>query len=342
MSLEFRHIGHAYGKLRALDSINLTAVKGEITCLLGESGCGKTTLLQLAAGLQSVQQGEIFLNGETLANSSHNPAPENRPVGLVFQEGALFPHMSIAQNIGFGLNGDAEPALVIEKWLGRIGLDGLQHRYPHMLSGGQQQRVALARAMAPEPEVLLMDEPFANIDVVLRRSLRNETRHILKERAATTILVTHDPQEAMEIGDRIAVMDKGHIVQMGSADDLFDNPVTLSVGLMFGDSQAVGAHKTDHGIKTAFGIWPVSCLTNGWPDGSNIKLLVRPAALKVTANPTGMPIIDMRRAGKARRLTIASETEELITVDISTSESLHIGEKVSIEPDRHSLMAFTK
>lgn len=342
MSLEFRHIGHTYGKLRALDDINLTAAKGDITCLLGQSGCGKTTLLQLAAGLQSVQAGEILLNGQILAKADYNPVPEKRPVGLVFQEGALFPHMNIAQNIGFGLSGGSDPAAIVAQWLDRIGLTGLQRRYPHMLSGGQQQRVALARAMAPEPDVLLMDEPFANIDIVLRRNLRNETRRILKERQTTAILVTHDPQEAMEIGDQIAVMDDGHIVQTGSTDDLFYNPVSLTVGLMFGDAQSVSARRINLGIETAFGVWPHSCLANDWPNGSDAQLLVRPTTMAIEASHEGLLVKDLRRVGMERHLTIVSKDGDTLAINIPTSQSFDIGAAVNAQPLSRSILAFAK
>ena len=179
MSLEFRHIAHAYtgrtGRVEALCDIAFTAPSGKITCLLGSSGSGKSTLLNLAAGLLPVQAGSIRVGGQEIASARVNPPPEARPIGLVFQDGALFPHMTIANNIAFGLSSSGEAGL-IEKWLARVGLAGLGPRFPHELSGGQQQRAALARAMAPEPQVLLMDEPFASVDIVLRRRLLRDFR----------------------------------------------------------------------------------------------------------------------------------------------------------------------
>lgn len=232
MSLEFRHIAHAYGDVTALRDVSFTAPTGEITCLLGSSGCGKSTLLNLAAGLLDVQHGSVLVGGDVLAQAGDNPPPEARPVGLVFQDGALFPHMTIAGNIGFGLprgnRGD------VDGWLERVGLSGLGARYPHELSGGQQQRAALARAMAPGPKVLLMDEPFASVDIVLRRRLRRDCRVLLREQGTTTVMVTHDPEEALDVGDRIAVMEEGRIVQFGTPDDLHERPATASVGAIFG------------------------------------------------------------------------------------------------------------
>ena len=191
----------------------------------------------LAAGLLTVQQGSIALDGETLADERRSPPPEARPVGLVFQDGALFPHMTIAANVAFGLpksrRGEAE------SWLAKVGLDGMGGRYPHELSGGQQQRAALARAMAPGPRVLLMDEPFASVDIVLRRKLRRDCRILLREAGATVVLVTHDPAEALDIADRIAVMEAGRIVQFGTPHDLHHAPQTAAVGAIFSGAQVI-------------------------------------------------------------------------------------------------------
>jgi len=237
VSLEFRHIAYAYGhgasETRALEDISLTAQAGEITCLLGASGCGKSTLLNLAAGLLKVQSGSIHLGGELLADSHTNPPPEDRPVGLVFQDGALFPHMTIAKNIGFGLPKSEQSA--VEGWLELVGLPGLGGRYPHELSGGQQQRAALARAMAPGPQALLMDEPFASVDIVRRRKLRRECRELLRKRGATVLLVTHDPEEALDIADKIAVMDAGMILQFGTPEELRTAPASDDVAAFFDD-----------------------------------------------------------------------------------------------------------
>ena len=238
MSLEFRHIAYAYGhgasETRALEDISLIARDGEITCLLGASGCGKSTLLNLAAGMLRVQSGSVHLGGELLADGTTNPAPEDRPVGLVFQDGALFPHMTIAKNVGFGLPKSDQDA--VEGWLDLVGLPGLGGRYPHELSGGQQQRAALARAMAPRPQALLMDEPFASVDIVRRRKLRRECRDLLRERGATVLLVTHDPEEAIDIADQIAVMDAGRILQIGTPQELRDAPASDAVAAFFDES----------------------------------------------------------------------------------------------------------
>ena len=232
MGLEFQDIHHRYGSVDALSGISLSVEQGEILCLLGQSGCGKSTLLNLTAGNLALQRGKIRLDGEVLVSPNHNPPPEQRPVGLVFQEGALFPHLTVAQNIGFGVTDKQRRGAVVDELLEQIGLDGFGDRFPHSLSGGQQQRVAVARALAPEPAILLMDEPFASIDIMLRRRLREEIRQILKARHCISILVTHDPEEAIETADQIAVMESGVISQLGTAEDLYNEPTSLLVGLM--------------------------------------------------------------------------------------------------------------
>ena len=206
MSLSFNHISHTYQDTQVLNDLSLTAQPGQITCLLGPSGGGKSTLLRLAAGLGTIQTGQIELNGELLASSSLHPPPEKRPIGLMFQDNALFPHMRVSQNIAFGLAGIAkqEQAARVQALLEMAGMPSFAKRYPHELSGGEQQRIALLRSLAPQPQVILMDEPYASIDITLRRTLREAARQTLKQSETTTILVTHDPSEAMEMADEMS------------------------------------------------------------------------------------------------------------------------------------------
>ncbi len=319
MSLEFRHIAHAYGEVAALSDVSFTAPAGEITCLLGSSGCGKSTLLNLAAGLLPVQQGSVHVAGEILAEPGVNPPPEARGVGLVFQDGALFPHMTIAANIAFGM--DRAEAQVIESWLDQVGLSGLGARYPHEISGGQQQRAALARAMAPGPDVLLMDEPFASVDIVLRRRLRRDCRMLLKARGTTTILVTHDPEEALDIGDRIAVMDAGKIVQFGTPHDLHENPAAASVGAIFRGAQVVRASRQpcsdDEGdgdiLRTVFGDWPASCVNGALPSGTDLDLLIYAEQVELVADGAGLPARDVHPLGATKRVLLEGPGADEIT-----------------------------
>ncbi len=311
MSLEFRHIAHAYGEVAALHDIAFTAPTGEITCLLGSSGCGKSTLLNLAAGLLPVQQGSILVDGELMAEAGVNPPPEARPVGLVFQDGALFPHMTIAANIGFGL-APAERGLV-GGWLQQVGLTGLGERYPHELSGGQQQRAALARAMAPGPGVLLMDEPFASVDIVLRRRLRRDCRMLLRERGATTVLVTHDPEEALDIGDRIAVMEAGRIVQFGTPEDLHERPVAASVGAIFRGAQVIKGAREGDALRTAFGLWPATSLADDAPDTDELDLLIYAEQVACVPDVKGLSVRDVHSIGSVTRVLLVNDAGEEIT-----------------------------
>ncbi|QUL38052.1 ABC transporter ATP-binding protein [Erythrobacter sp. JK5] len=335
MSLEFRHIAHAYGSVRALEDISFTAPEGEITCLLGASGCGKSTLLNLAAGLLPVQQGAILIGGELLAGESVSPPPEKRPVGLVFQDGALFPHMTIAKNIAFGLPRGSE----VDSWLDRVGLGGLGGRYPHELSGGQQQRAALARAMAPGPRVLLMDEPFASVDSVLRRRLRRECRTLLRERGATVVLVTHDPEEALDIGDRIAVMEAGRIVQFGTPQELHDRPATAAVGAIFRGAQVIAATRGDAGLVTAFGTWPLASVAGALPESRDLDLLVHAVALDLEEDEAGLEVRDRHALGDVTRVVLADDSGSEITL---LSDRPAAAPRYRVAPRPGSVRAFAR
>lgn len=340
MSLEFNDIRHSYDGLTALAGISLTAAPGQITCLLGPSGCGKTTLLRLAAGLLSVQQGEIVLDGTPLASPTLMPPPEARPVGLVFQEGALFPHLNVSRNIGFGVADKADQDKIVADLLGRVGLEGFGSRYPHTLSGGQQQRVALARALAPEPRVLLLDEPFANVDIVLRRELRERTRRLLKNQDAIAVLVTHDPEEAMMIGDTIAVMDAGHIVQVGAPQELFDQPATTSVAMMIGDGQVVHAEQSDGALKTAFGIWPAACINGPLPAEKQLDLLVRPDAVHLEPGESACLVEDVRHTGTGQLIFVTAGPSDRLSVLASSDEHFSEGCAVRVVPAPGRVFAF--
>ncbi len=339
MSLEFRHIAHAYGAVRALEDVSFTAPAGEITCLLGASGCGKSTLLGLAAGLLRLQHGEIALAGEVLADAAHNPPPEARPVGLVFQDGALFPHMTLRSNVAFGL--PKARAGEADGWLAKVGLAGMGARYPHELSGGQQQRAALARAMAPGPQVLLMDEPFASVDIVLRRSLRRECRILLREAGSTVVLVTHDPAEALDIADRIAVMEAGRIVQFGTPLELHEAPATAAVGAIFSGAQVVPGMVAEGGLDTAFGLWPFESLNGALPEGAGqLDLLVQADRLVPVADMRGGRVRDIHPLGPRNRVLIGGADGAAITAE--TVLAVDAARTYSVIPDPESVRAFLR
>ena len=238
MFLNLSHLSVRYpgGERPAVDGVSLGLEAGEIGVLIGPSGCGKTTLLRAVAGLERVSGGQVVLNKEVVSSADHHVAAEKRRIGMVFQDYALFPHLNIGRNVGFGIEHLPNVARVVRvaEVLALVGLEGMENRYPHELSGGQQQRVALARALAPEPRLLLLDEPFSNLDVDLRERLAHEVRGILKAAGATALLVTHDQLEAFAIGDVIGVMHEGHLHQWNDAYALYHRPATRFVAEFIG------------------------------------------------------------------------------------------------------------
>jgi iron(III) transport system ATP-binding protein len=249
--LSLRGIRFGYGRDLVLDGVSVSAEKGEVVCLFGPSGCGKSTVLRIAAGLEKIGEGAVTLDGVVLSSRDKHAPPEKRGIGLVFQDFVLFQHMTAAENVAFGLdslNGKDKRERVAAE-LAAVGLTEFAERRPAQLSGGQQQRVALARAFARRPKALLLDEPFASIDASLRRRLRAELRRILKERGSPAIIVTHDADEAVELGDRIAIMRRGRIIEDASPESLWRAPQTAEGALLF-----AGAQRIDAAGAAAFGI----------------------------------------------------------------------------------------
>lgn len=249
----------------AVDNVSLDMAAGEIVCVLGPSGCGKTTMLRLIAGLEVPDAGRVLIGGAEVAGPARFTAPEKRGVGLMFQDFALFPHLTIAGNVAFGLTrlGRAQARHEALAALARIGLEDYADAYPHMLSGGQQQRVALARAIAPRPAVLLMDEPFSGLDPRLRQTIREETLHILREARATALIVTHDAEEAMRLGDRIAVMRGGRLVQIGRPEELYRAPADVYIAETFSEVNAVPCRIVAGYVVTPFGAIAAAGLADG-------------------------------------------------------------------------------
>jgi iron(III) transport system ATP-binding protein len=266
--------------VRAVKDFSLQMETGEIIALLGESGCGKTTVLRMIAGFEKHDSGELALNGRLVNGKGVFIAPEKRQVGLVFQDNALFPHKSVAGNIRFGLFKLSKKLVAerLNKVLKLTGLQGLEHRYPHQLSGGQQQRLALARALAPEPKLLLLDEPFSNIDSLLKEKLRKEIAHILRETGTTAIFVTHDTQDALALADKVVVMRSGDTMQQGTPFEIYQFPQSAYVAEFFGKANLISVGRNDLQLLAKLGIES--------QDVVGEKLLcIRPNALHITKSP---------------------------------------------------------
>lgn len=278
--LSLRDVSHAYDGHRVVRGISLAVEPGEVVCLLGPSGCGKTTLLRLAAGLETLQEGCIAIGERPVAvGGGAQVPPEQRGVGLMFQDFALFPHLTIFDNVVFGLS---EAAIERREWgrrvLERMGMASLANSYPHTLSGGQQQRVALLRALAPEPRVLLLDEPFSDLDANSRIQVREETLSLLKETRVATLMVTHDPEEAMFMADRILVMKAGAIIQSGTPRDIYFAPASSYVASLFGPVNRLAAKVSRGEVVTPLGRFPAGA----FEEGRRTWVLVRPEAVRLT------------------------------------------------------------
>lgn len=271
---------HRFGAKQILRNINLHVAPGQILCLLGPSGCGKTTALRLIAGLEELQAGRISWNGNVLADVGHNVPPEKRAVSLLFQDFALFPHLTVAENVAFGLKklDSRERDSRVHEVLDQVGMFQFANSYPHLLSGGEQQRIALARARAPRPRIFLLDEPFSNLDTRLRNQLRELCLHILKKSRSASIIVTHDPEEAMLMADKLAVVRDGEVIQVGSPEELYFRPANAFVAGLFGEVNKITGRVMDGHVLTPLGRICARELSNG----IEVDVLVRPEALKVS------------------------------------------------------------
>jgi iron(III) transport system ATP-binding protein len=265
-----------FGDVTAVDEVVLDVWRGEFLGVLGPSGCGKTTLLRLVAGFERPDAGGIEIGGRVVAGPRRHVPPESRRIGMVFQESALFPHLDVAGNIGFGLSGARRSTRVAEL-IGLVGLAGLQRRMPHELSGGQQQRVALARALAPDPAIILLDEPFSSLDATLRAQLRGEVRDILRAAGATTLFVTHDQAEALEISDRVAVMRAGRIEQLSTPDELYLRPINRFVAGFVGEANLIPGEVRHGEVQTVAGRFRSA--GGALVDGTRAEVLLRPEQL---------------------------------------------------------------
>jgi iron(III) transport system ATP-binding protein len=282
--LELIDAHHRYSQRPVLEGVDLEVEKGSFVAVLGSSGSGKTTLLRVIAGFERLESGCLRVGGLTVDDGRRAVAPEKRRIGYVPQEGALFPHLRVAANVAFGLGRKADRGQV-GRLLEMVGLSGLERRYPHELSGGQQQRVALARALAVEPELVLLDEPFSALDAALRASLRQDVAQILRERGTTSVLVTHDQDEALSMADRVAVLRDGRIVADAHPELLYQSPVDADMALFVGDANLLSGTISHGTVATSLGrlvLRPRPDVTDGF-DNSEVTVLVRPEQIEVRA-----------------------------------------------------------
>jgi iron(III) transport system ATP-binding protein len=313
--------------------------RGEIGCLLGASGCGKTTVLRAIAGFEPLRAGQIRIGDQVASTPAYRLAPEKRSVGMVFQDHALFPHLDVAANVGFGLRklSRARRRQRVDELLELTGLEGLGHRYPHELSGGQQQRVALARALAPEPDVLLMDEPFSNLDARLRRRMGEEIRAILTSRGTATLMVTHDQHEAFTLADRVGLLKDGRMLQWDSPYQLYHRPMSHYVAAFTGRGSYLRARIEDDTLVHGLGRSPVP---DQRPEGEDLALLIRPDDIRPDARGPRARVVARQFQGAQILYRLALDTGEEISALFPSHDDYARGETIGVALDARHLVLF--
>ena len=335
--LELENVGKRYGTEEVIPDLSVTVRDGEILTLLGPSGCGKTTTLRLIAGLEKPNSGQIRLRDTNVAGDCRFVPPEDRGVGVVFQEFALFPHLTARENVAFGLQdwGQTERDARVDELLELVGLETQGEAYPEALSGGQQQRIALARSLAPEPEMLLLDEPFSNLDVDLRVEMREEVRRIIKEAGVTAISVTHDQEEALSISDRVAVMNDGAIEQIDTPQQVFQQPESRFVAGFLGHASFLPGAVRGDSVDTALGRVlrdDVHGLAHQY-DGTTIDLLVRPddvTAFPAEESEANGRVVYRRYLGPTVLYRVELDTGETIECMHNHSDQITLDERVTV------------
>jgi len=328
--LEVRDLCHRYGAKPVLRGVSLRLARGELACLLGPSGCGKTTLLRLVAGFESPASGSIEVQGELLSDAGRVVPPERRRMGMVFQDFALFPHLDVADNVAFGLAHlpATQRAHRVQTLLALVDMAGAGSRFPHQLSGGQQQRVALARALAPQPALVLLDEPFSGLDESLREHLASEVRAILVREGSTALMVTHDQHEAFALADAVGVMNDGRIEQWGSAEALYHEPATRFVAEFVGEGALLPGRAAPDGVHTALGLLG-AC--GKFPHDSPVEVLLRPDDLTIDSRSPYRAVVEaaaFRGAHTLHRLCLDSGQRVFALAD----RPLAVGSAVGLTP----------
>ncbi|MFW9606213.1 MAG: ABC transporter ATP-binding protein [Pseudomonas sp.] len=336
-----RDISCGYREQPVVQQLHLHLNAGDIGCLLGPSGCGKTTTLRAIAGFEPVHTGSIELAGNVISRVGFTLAPEKRRIGMVFQDYALFPHLTVAENVAFGIRQHPERTRIAAEMLELVNLSALAKRYPHELSGGQQQRVALARALAPEPRLLLLDEPFSNLDGELRRRLSREVRDILKARGTSAILVTHDHEEAFAVSDQVGVFKEGHLEQWDTPYNLYHEPQTPFVASFIGQGYFVrGQMLSPDSIQTELGVIQGNRAYQ-WPPGSAVDMLLRPDdILPDPLSPLRARIIGKTFLGASTLYRLQLNTGTQLESLVASHTDYSLGEDIGIRVAADHLVAF--
>lgn len=334
--LHLERLTRRFGEIEAVRDVSFSVASGEIVTMVGQSGCGKSTLLRLIAGVDRQDQGRIIMDGAEIAGPSAFVEPEQRRIGFVFQDYALFPHLDVMANIQFGLKNLPKDAAKTRSAdiVTRLGIWHLSDRYPHMLSGGEQQRVALARALAPEPRILLMDEPFSNLDRKLRDTVREETLSLLRQLQTTVIMVTHDPEEALSAGDRVVLLRAGNVIQIGSAADLYERPSCAYAAEFFCTYNKVRGACWNGFLETPLGRFKA----HGYADGAEATAYLRPQSLRISTRGEGISGQVVQRAlmGEVEQLSLAvGNLAEPLRVRSTERNRVNVGQtvQISIRPE---------
>jgi iron(III) transport system ATP-binding protein len=328
-ALDITGLTRRFGDRVILHDLTLSARQGELWVLLGDSGSGKTTTLRLIAGLDTPDAGTIAIDGEIVAGNGRFVPPERRRVGMVFQDYALFPHLTAARNIAFALEGlmnGAERERRVREMLDRVGIAHLADRFPHQLSGGEQQRVALARALAPSPRLVLLDEPFSNLDARLRRALRDDLAAMLRAAGTTALFVTHDQEEALQMADRVAVMRAGRLLQAGSPRDLYLHPVDREVASFLGTAHFLPGTAYGDYAETAIGIVPLA-----QPISGAVEVLIRPEGLALIPTADGEGVVTgVRFYGHDQTVDVRLADGLRLTALTRPDAALEVGDRVTV------------